>query len=133
LKEVGPNSSIEASGRLAGRRRQRLAEAFVGGTGRGHVLHGASESSGWRGAAAMETAFPVSPNPNHPPSALQEKTMREDTEIRIPQDDERIDVTDLKEVDYWTQWFGVSEARLRTAVASAGTVKDDLRIYLGLP
>jgi len=40
--------------------------------------------------------------------------MREDTEIRIPQDDERIDVTDLKEVDYWTQWFGVSEERLRT-------------------
>jgi hypothetical protein len=73
------------------------------------------------------------PTPNNPPSALQEKTMREDTEIRIPQDDERIDVTDLKEVDYWTQWFGVSEARLRTAVASAGTVKDDLRIYLGLP
>jgi Protein of unknown function (DUF3606) len=65
--------------------------------------------------------------------ALQEKTMREDTEIRIPQDDERIDVTDLKEVDYWTQWFGVSEERLRTAVASAGTVKDDLRVYLGLP
>jgi hypothetical protein len=49
--------------------------------------------------------------------------MREDTEIRIPQDDERIDVTDLKEVDYWTQWFGVSEERLRTAVASAGTVR----------
>jgi hypothetical protein len=65
--------------------------------------------------------------------ALQEKTMREDTEIRIPRDDERIDVTDLKEVDYWTQWFGVSEERLRTAVASAGTVKDDLRVYLGLP
>jgi len=37
--------------------------------------------------------------------------MREDTEIRIPRDDERIDVTDLKEVDYWTQWFGVSEER----------------------
>ena len=47
--------------------------------------------------------------------------MREDTEIRIPRDDERIDVTDLKEVDYWTQWFGVSEERLRTAVASAGS------------
>jgi hypothetical protein len=64
---------------------------------------------------------------------LQEKTMREDTQIRIPQDDERIDVTDLKEVDYWTQWFGVSEERLRIAVASAGTAKDDLRVYLGLP
>ncbi|MFM9926479.1 DUF3606 domain-containing protein [Variovorax sp. H27-G14] len=60
--------------------------------------------------------------------------MREHSnDIRIPQDDERIDVTDLKEVDYWTHWFGVSEERLRTAVASAGTVKDDLRVYLGLP
>ncbi len=59
--------------------------------------------------------------------------MLDDTEIRIPQDDERIDITDLKEVDYWTKWFGVSEARLRMAVASAGTMKDDLRIYLGLP
>ena len=59
--------------------------------------------------------------------------MPDDSEMRIPQDDERIDVTDLKEVDYWTRWFGVSEARLRTAVASAGTHRDDLRIYLGLP
>jgi len=59
--------------------------------------------------------------------------MLDDMEIRIPQDDERIDITDLKEVDYWTKAFGVDEARLRMAVASAGTVKDDLRIYLGLP
>jgi hypothetical protein len=59
--------------------------------------------------------------------------MPDASEIRIPQDDERIDVTDLKEVDYWTTWFGVSEERLRTAVASAGTLRDDLRIYLGLP
>ena len=63
----------------------------------------------------------------------EENDISPTSEIRIPQDDERIDVTDLKEVDYWTQWFGVSEERLRTAVASAGTVKDDLRIYLGLP
>ncbi|MET3915205.1 hypothetical protein ABID97_001987 [Variovorax sp. OAS795] len=58
--------------------------------------------------------------------------MPDDMEIRIPQDEERIDITDLKEVDYW-KWFGVSEARLRMAVASAGTIKDDLRVYLGLP
>ena len=63
----------------------------------------------------------------------EENDMSPTSEIRIPQDDERIDVTDLKEVDYWTRWFGVSEARLRTAVASAGTHRDDLRIYLGLP
>jgi len=102
----------------------------------GNVLHGAADSSGWPPGVAGETALPA---PAALPSyfllnlVLQEKTMREDTEIRIPQDDERIDVTDLKEVDYWTQWFGVSEERLRTAVASAGTVKDDLRVYLGLP
>ena len=59
--------------------------------------------------------------------------MPDDMESRVPQDDERIDITDLKEVDYWTKWFGVSEARLRMAVASAGTIRDDLRVYLGLP
>ena len=58
--------------------------------------------------------------------------MPDDNEIRIPQDNDRIDVTDLKEVDYWTHEFGVSGQRLRTAVASAGTIKDDLRVYLGL-
>ncbi|KQX87147.1 DUF3606 domain-containing protein [Variovorax sp. Root473] len=59
--------------------------------------------------------------------------MLDNMEIRVPPDDERIDITDPKAVDYWTQWFGVTEERLRIAVASAGTVKDDLRIYLGLP
>ena len=59
--------------------------------------------------------------------------MPDDMEIRVPQDDEHIDITDLKEVDSWTKWFGVSETRLRLAVASAGTYKDDLRVYLGLP
>jgi hypothetical protein len=62
-----------------------------------------------------------------------ESPMPDDMEIRVPQNDEHIDITDLKEVDYWTKWFGVSEARLRLAVASAGTYKDDLRVYLGLP
>ena len=62
-----------------------------------------------------------------------ETTMAEDLEIRIPRSDEHVDITDLREVDYWTQWFGVSEVRLRTAVASAGTVREDLRVYLGLP
>ena len=59
--------------------------------------------------------------------------MPDDMEIRVPQNDEQIDITDRKEVDYWTKWCGVSEARLRMAVASAGTIKDDLRVYLGLP
>jgi len=62
-----------------------------------------------------------------------ESPMPDDMEIRVPQNDEHIDITDLKEVDYWTKWFGVSETRLRLAVASAGTIKDDLRVYLGLP
>jgi hypothetical protein len=74
--------------------------------------------------------FPAAklPSPNH-----LETPMPDDMEIRVPQNDERIDITDLKEVDYWTKWFGVSEARLRMAVASAGTIRDDLRVYLGLP
>jgi hypothetical protein len=101
------------------------------------VLQGGADSSVRPAGAGGETALPAAAaQPSFSQSTnfrLQEKTMREDTEIRIPRDDERIDVTDLKEVDYWTQWFGVSEERLRTAVASAGTMKDDLRVYLGLP
>ena len=42
--------------------------------------------------------------------------MPDDMEIRVPQSDEHIDITDLKEVDYWTKWFGVSETRLRLAL-----------------
>ena len=59
--------------------------------------------------------------------------MPESSAIRIPQDDDLDHVTDLKRSTTGTKWFGVSEVRLRTAVASAGTLKDDLRVYLGLP
>ncbi|WP_230682895.1 DUF3606 domain-containing protein [Variovorax paradoxus] len=89
-----------------------------------HVLHQPWHRAGMVASIGGETF--VSNQPGDP-------AMPDDMEIRVPQNDERIDITDLKEVDYWTKWFGVSEARLRMAVASAGTIKDDLRIYLGLP
>jgi hypothetical protein len=80
--------------------------------------------------AGKATPFGGETSVSNPPG---DPAMPDDMEIRVPQDDEQIDITDLKEVDYWTKWFGVSETRLRMAVASAGTIKDDLRVYLGLP
>jgi len=117
----------------AGKMAEHLSAAIPSrgaGGGMGFVLQGNQEPSGCRARGAGET--PDSPSLDA--RAIQlETTMPDSSEIRIPQDDDRIDVTDLKEVDYWTKWFGVSEVRLRTAVASAGTLKDDLRVYLGLP
>ncbi|WP_256856453.1 DUF3606 domain-containing protein [Variovorax sp. KK3] len=42
-----------------------------------------------------------------------------------------IDVTDLREVDQWTDALGVSETELRLAVAAVGTSVQDVRDHLG--
>jgi len=42
-----------------------------------------------------------------------------------------VDITDPKDVDFWTRQFGVSELELRRAVADAGVVVVDVRDYLG--
>ncbi len=42
-----------------------------------------------------------------------------------------IDVTDLHDVDYWIETFGVSETDLRLAVAAVGSSAQDVRDHLG--
>jgi hypothetical protein len=49
-----------------------------------------------------------------------------------PDDQSQIDVNEDRDIRYWTEAFGVSEARLRIAVASAGSHTADVRDYLGV-
>ncbi|VWX58988.1 hypothetical protein VARIO8X_150193 [Burkholderiales bacterium 8X] len=46
-------------------------------------------------------------------------------------DDGCIDVTQLHNVDYWTETLGVSEVELRIAVAAVGDSARDVRDHLG--
>lgn len=59
--------------------------------------------------------------------------MADDKSLRGPADAARIDLNEEHELRYWTRTFGVSEAKLRSAVASAGVMTQDVRAYLGLP
>ena len=59
--------------------------------------------------------------------------MADDKSIRGPADVSRINVNEDHELRYWTKTFAVSEAKLRSAVASAGVMVKDVRTYLGLP
>jgi len=42
-----------------------------------------------------------------------------------------IDVTDPRDIDYWTDALGVSETELRLAVAAVGSSVQDVRDHLG--
>jgi hypothetical protein len=46
-------------------------------------------------------------------------------------DETVIDVTELREVDHWTELLGVTEAELRLAVAAVGDSARDVRDHLG--
>ncbi|MEJ8858015.1 DUF3606 domain-containing protein [Variovorax robiniae] len=43
-----------------------------------------------------------------------------------------IDVTEPRQILFWTREFGVSEMQLRYAVAAAGESLQDIRDYLGV-
>jgi hypothetical protein len=58
--------------------------------------------------------------------------MADDLSKRGPEDASKVNVNEPHEVRYWTQVLGVSEAKLRSAVAAAGTATRDIRDYLGL-
>jgi hypothetical protein len=58
--------------------------------------------------------------------------MADDLTQRGPQDAARINVNEHHELRYWTQTFGVTEAKLRSAVAAAGTSTEAVRKYLGI-
>jgi hypothetical protein len=59
--------------------------------------------------------------------------MEEAQYIRGPADAARINLEDEHELVYWTKLLGVSETKLRVAVAFAGLMASDVRDYLGLP
>ena len=58
--------------------------------------------------------------------------MADDKAERGPADAARINVNEAHEMRYWTQALGVSEAKLRSAVAAAGTSSRAVRDYLGV-
>jgi hypothetical protein len=59
--------------------------------------------------------------------------MSDDTTNRGAQDRARINVNEDHEIRYWTQALGVSEEKLREAVAAVGVGADAVRQHLGKP
>ena len=59
--------------------------------------------------------------------------MPDDTTNRGAQDRARINVNEDHEIRYWTQTLGVSEGKLREAVAAVGVGADEVRQHLGMP
>lgn len=57
--------------------------------------------------------------------------MADDLTKKGPEDRARINVNELHEVRYWTKILNVTEAKLRSAVAAAGTGVEAVRKYLG--
>jgi pyrroloquinoline quinone (PQQ) biosynthesis protein C len=57
--------------------------------------------------------------------------MADDLSNRGAQDRARVNVNETHELRNWTKALGVDEARLRAAVAAAGTSADAVRKYLG--
>lgn len=51
---------------------------------------------------------------------------------RGPADAARINVNEAYEMRYWTRILGVTEQKLRSAVAAAGVMAKDVRRYLGV-
>lgn len=56
--------------------------------------------------------------------------MSDDTNQRGPQDRARISLDQPHELRYWTERFGVSEQRLREAVAAAGVSAEAVERHL---
>jgi hypothetical protein len=50
----------------------------------------------------------------------------------VPQDLGHIDLNDVYQLRFWTRELQVSEARLRSAVAAAGTRLGAVKKYLGI-
>ena len=69
----------------------------------------------------------------HHPDLSLESAMADDKSIRGPADAARINVNEEHELRYWTKTLGVSEAKLRSAIAAAGVMAKDVRTYLGQP
>ena len=59
--------------------------------------------------------------------------MPDDSTNRGAQDRARINVNEDHEVRYWTKALGVTEEKLREAVAAVGVSADAVRQHLGTP
>ena len=59
--------------------------------------------------------------------------MPDDTTNRGAQDRARININEDHEIRYWTKALGVSEEKLREAVAAVGVSADAVRQHLGKP
>lgn len=55
----------------------------------------------------------------------------DDPKNRGPQDRTRINLSQEHEVRYWSEELGVSEEKLRDAVAAAGSSVEKVRAHLG--
>ncbi len=58
------------------------------------------------------------------------RAMSDDLKIKQPQDPLKINLNESWEVDYWTKALGVSEAKLRKAVAAVGVMVKDVKEWL---
>lgn len=59
--------------------------------------------------------------------------MADDKTKRRPQDSSRISMTELYEVNWWTDHFGVTRAELQRAVNAVGHSAAAVARYLGKP
>ncbi|RYF76292.1 MAG: DUF3606 domain-containing protein [Comamonadaceae bacterium] len=57
--------------------------------------------------------------------------MSDNLSDRGPQDRSRINVNEAHELRYWREALGVTEAKLRSAVAAAGVSAEAVKRYLG--
>jgi uncharacterized protein DUF3606 len=64
---------------------------------------------------------------------LEKTKMPDDLKRRTPEDPDRINLNQKWEIDYWTRELGVSEEKLRQAVAIVGNSAAAVRAYLGTP
>jgi len=57
--------------------------------------------------------------------------MADNLNIRRPEDPTKVNVHEAWELEYWSQKFGVSVAKLKEAVSRVGVLVVDVRKYLG--
>lgn len=57
--------------------------------------------------------------------------MSDNLNIKRPQDPTKVNVHESWELEYWSQKFGVSPAKLKEAVSKAGIMVVNVKKYLG--
>jgi len=57
--------------------------------------------------------------------------MSDNLNIRRPQDPTKVNINESWELEYWSDKFGVSIAKLKEAVSKVGVLVVDVKKYLG--